>query len=295
LYGLLVEPVRAWLPAPGARLTIIPAGPLMRLPFAALTAPSGRYLVEDYAITYAPAGAFIDAVDGRPPAAAGEDGRGFLFVADPRLPAPGKGERALPALPGAREEVGAIVRLLPRGSSTVLEGDQASKRAVTALMPAARLLHFATHGVVNDRAPLDSYLALARPAQADGDGRLTAQELYGLRLHADLAVLSSCRSAGGQVSGEGIAALARAFLSAGVPSVVASVWDVPDQPANRLFPELYRAWLRDGSPARALRTAQLRLIADLRAGKVAVRTVAGDVPLSESPALWAGFIVIGGR
>ncbi len=293
LYRSLIEPVRQWLPAPGSQLTIIPSGPLMRLPFAALTAASGRYLIEEYAIGYVPAGAFLDAGAARP-ATPPADSR-FLFVADPRLPSPGKGERALPPLPGARDEVRAIARLVPAAMTTVLSGEQANEAAITRLMPNASVLHFATHGVVNDRAPLDSYLALGQSNQEASNGRLTAQELYGLHLSAGLVVLSSCRSAGGLVAGEGISALARAFLSAGVPSVVASVWDVPDQPANRLFPVLYSSWLRHQSPAQALRTAQLRLISDLRAGRVSVHTVAGDVRLIESPILWAGFIVMGGR
>jgi CHAT domain-containing protein/tetratricopeptide (TPR) repeat protein len=293
LYRSLIEPVRRWLPAPGGHLTIIPEGPLMRLPFAALATAAGRYLIEDYSLSYAPAGAMLDATAGRPVAPPAE--RRFLFVADPRLPPPAKGERALPPLPGALEEVRAIARLAPVSMTTVLANEKATKPVVIGMMPGASVLHFATHGVVNDRAPLDSYLALGPPEPPVADGRLTAQELYGLHLRADLVVLSSCRSAGGEVTGEGIAALARAFLSAGVPAVVASVWDVPDQPSNRLFPVLYTAWLGGGSPARALRAAQLRLIADLRAGKVGVTTVAGEVRLTESPALWAGFIVIGGR
>jgi CHAT domain-containing protein len=293
LYRSLIEPVRQWLPAPGGHLTIIPEGPLMRLPFAALATAGGRYLIEDYSLSYAPAGAFLDAGAGRPVAPPAE--RRFLFVADPRLPPPARGESALPPLPGARAEVRAITRLVPASMTTVLANEKASKPAVTGRMPDASVLHFATHGIVNDRAPLDSYLALGLPEPPVGDGRLTAQELYGLHLRADLVVLSSCRSAGGQVTGEGISALARAFLSAGVPAVVASVWDVPDQPSNRLFPVLYTSWLHGASPARALRAAQLRLIADLRAGKVGVATVAGEVRLTETPSLWAGFIVIGGR
>jgi CHAT domain-containing protein len=262
----------------------------MRLPFAALVGPSGRYLVEDYSIAYVPAGALLDFTSSIPHPAPGR--RRFLLVADPTLAPPLKGESPLPLLPGARDEVRAIATLAPSGATVVLEGPRADEKAVSAAMREASVLHFATHGITNDQVPLDSYLALGRPA-AGGDGRLTAQEIYGFTLNADLVVLSSCRSAGGTPTGEGIAALARAFFYAGAPSIVASVWDVPDQPANRLFTPLYAAWLRDGSPADALRAAQLKLIADLRAGRVRVRTAAGEVVLPESPILWAGFVVLG--
>ena len=290
LHRLLIEPVRAALPSPGGRLTIVPHGPLMRLPFAALVGPDGRYLVEDYSIAYVPAGALLDFTSGR--VSAKRNRQQYLLVADPTLAPPRKGESPLPPLPGARDEVRAIARLVPAGAAIVLEGPRADEQAVLAAMRDPSVLHFATHGVANDQAPLDSYLALGRPA-AGGDGRLTAQEIYGLTLNADLVVLSACRSAGGTPTGEGIAALARAFFYAGASSIVASVWDVPDQPANRLFAPLYAAWLRDGSPADALRAAQLKLIADLRAGRVRVRTAAGEVVLPESPILWAGFVVLG--
>jgi CHAT domain-containing protein/tetratricopeptide (TPR) repeat protein len=292
LYRALVEPVRGWLPQPGGQLTIIPDGSLMRLPFAALTAANGRYLIEDYALNYVPAGAFLNAGAGRVPVPAA--GRRYLFVADPRLPAPSGSQRPLPPLPGARDEVLAISRMLPASKATVVAGGEATKAAVIGMMAGATVLHFATHGVIDDAVPLDSYLALGAAAPPHDNGRLTAQELYALHLSADLVVLSACRSAGGEVRGEGISALARAFLSAGVPAVIASVWDVPDRPANLLVPALYRSWLRNPSAARALRVAQLRLIADLRGGRVTVHTVAGDVRLSESPTLWAGFVVIGG-
>ena len=131
-----------------------------------------------------------------------------------------------------------------------------------------------------DNQPLDSYLALACPAGAQRTGRLTAQEIYGLDLHADLVVLSSCRSGGGKVTGE-ISALTRGFFYAGAPSIVASHWDVPDQPAARLLSDFYAEWLRGRSRIDALRTAQLRLLSDLRVGSVILRTPAGEFALEE--------------
>jgi len=102
------------------------------------------------------------------------------------------------------------------------------------------------------------------------DGFLTAAEIYDLQLHADLVVLSACRSAAGGVAGDAIATFTRAFLYAGTASLISSVWDVADEPTNRLVPAFYRAWLGGADKAAALRSAQLQLLADLRGGRVRV-------------------------
>jgi CHAT domain-containing protein len=122
---------------------------------------------------------------------------------------------------------------------------------------------------------------------------LTAEEIYKLDLDAGLVVLSACRSGDGPVTGDGIATFARAFMSAGTPSLVVSLWGVADQPTNRMLPEFYRAWLGGQSRARALRTAQLHLLRDLRANSVRVETPLGVVPIREDPVFWAGFSLIG--
>lgn len=288
---VVIEPVRNLLPPAGGRLTIVPHESLMRLPFAALVGPDGRYLLEGYTLHYAPAGALLDA--SLAPPAAGASSRTFLFVADPAVPPPGAGDPPLGPLPGALDEVHAIERLLPAGAATVLEGVEADRNRVETAMVRASVVHFATHGVVDDADPLDSYLALARSASSGGVSRLTAQDVFGLRLKADLVVLGACQSAGGKVSGEGISALVRAFFFAGARSIVASVWDVPDAPASRLLPAFYESWLAGRPAADAMRAAQLRLLADLRAGRVRMKTPVGEVTLPESPALWAGFIVLG--
>ena len=95
------------------------------------------------------------------------------------------------------------------------------------------------------------------------------------------------------MTGDGIATFARAFIYAGTPSLVASLWDVADEPTNRLLPDFYRSWLAGASKARALRTAQLRLLRDLRANTVRVRPPAGVVAIPEHPVFWAGFALIG--
>jgi CHAT domain-containing protein len=175
-----------------------------------------------------------------------------------------------------------------------LNGVAATEASVREQAPARSILHFAAHTVVRDDDPFASYLALSRSSgAADADGVLTAQEVYGLKLPADLVVLSACRFASGTVAGDGIATFARAFMYAGAASLVASVWDVADEPSNRLLPAFYRAWLGGATKAAALRQAQLRLLADLRLGRVRVTTPVGPVPVPEHPVFWAGFTLFG--
>jgi CHAT domain-containing protein len=165
---------------------------------------------------------------------------------------------------------------------------------VRSLSGASRVLHFATHGVVWDDRPFESFLALAQgTGEAGDDGRLTTEEIYGLDLNADLVVLSACRTAGGSVTGDGIVGLTRAFFYAGTPSVVATLWDLPDESARRMVPRFYRSWRETGDKAGALRTAQLSLLSALRARRVSIDTPAGRFTLPEHPALWANLALIG--
>ena len=293
LYDLLIAPVRAFLPrAPGSRLTIVPHGPLFLVSFAALRDARGRYLVEDYAVHYAPSAAVLQmtALKARRPV--GLTGR-RVFVADPGPFAEDAGRR-LPPLPGTRREVRTSAGRLPGGDNVVLTGSDATEANVRRLAPGAGLLHFATHGIVRDDAPLESFLALRRGTVSGGDdGRLTVQDIYGLDLQASLVVLSACRTGLGQLSSDGIAGLTRAFFYAGAPSVVATLWDVADEPTFRLVSSFYSRLARAPDKARALRAAQLSMLRALRTGQMQVATATGPVTLPEHPVLWAGFVLVG--
>lgn len=291
LYDRLIKPVRAALPrTPGALLTIIPHGPLGAVAFAGLQDGRGRYLLEDYTLHYAPSGTALQFTAAK---RRGDSRTGsILLVADPAPPRLSNLDRPLPRLPGARAEGRAIAGLVPAARLARFEGNAAHESAVRTASAGKAVLHFATHAIVRDDDPFSSFLALA-PVEPDGDGLLTAQEIYRLRLDADLVVLSACRTAGGRVTGDGIATFARAFIYAGAPSIVASLWDVADEPTNRLIPLFYRSWLGGASKARALRTAQLRLLDELRRGALRIETPAGLVSLPEHPLFWAGFSLIG--
>ena len=125
------------------------------------------------------------------------------------------------------------------------------------------------------------------------DGRLTASEIYALPLTADLVVLSACRSASGKISSDGIADLSRAFIAAGAPSVVASLWEAADATTAILMKAFYRAYAAGEPKDRALRQAQLHLLRELRAGHVTVDVNGTRATLPEHPMFWAGFVLQG--
>jgi CHAT domain-containing protein len=309
LYQLLIEPIRARLPRDdGSLLTVIPHGPLFLLSFAALQNPAGEYLVERHAIHYAPAGVVLQLAE-RHKLAPHPDAAQYLLVADPRTPPLLPGGRPLPPLPGTQREIRHVAELMPAARVTALVGAKATEDQVRRMAGRRSVIHFATHGVIRIDEPMESFLALdvpARgatggrrsPARADAtaeenDGRLTVREIYDIDLNADLVVMSACRTGMGKVSGDGVAGLARAFLYAGTPSVVATLWDVADEPAALLMPAFYRSLRHAPDKARALRTAQLRLLKELRAGRVKVSSASGAAALREHPVLWAGFVLVG--
>lgn len=292
LYELLIAPIRPALPAGGGALvTVVPHGPLLNLSFAALKDRRGRYLLEDYTLHYVPAAAVLGFTGGRaqPAARSGP----ALIVADPQLPSRSALHAPLQRLPGARDEGRTIAGMLPPARRTMLQDSAATESGVRLAVAHKPILHFATHAVLRDDDAFASFLALAAPKGDTDDGRLTAAEIYRLELNADLVVLSACKSGNGMVTGDGIATFARAFIYAGTPSLVVSLWDVADEPSNRLVPAFYRSWLNGATKASALRSAQLRLLRDLRAKAVEVRTPAGPVLVPEHPVFWAGFALIG--
>jgi CHAT domain-containing protein/tetratricopeptide (TPR) repeat protein len=332
LHDLLIAPIREHLPkSADALVTIVPQGPLSQLSFAALQDEQGRYLLERHTLHYTPAVGVLAYTDRRQEerrrqtGSGGRDNAGnaaALLVGDPGDLPGGIDGAPLAALPWARREVTEVAALL--GShATVLTDARASEEEVRGHLAGQSLLHFATHGIVREDETLESFLALRgdRPAAAaatdapaastataaiagapsasDSDGRLTADEVYELKLDADLVVLSACSSALGPTGTEGVIGFTRAFLYAGAASVIATSWNVPDASSYELMHRFYRARRDTPAPARALRAAQLSTLAALRQGKVTV-TAPGDltgrgttVALPDHPLFWAGFIVVG--
>jgi CHAT domain-containing protein len=300
LHQVLIQPIRNWLPAkPGATLTIVPHGPLFLLSFAALLDETGRYLVERYTLHYTPSVAALQLSERKKLGLTGRSPE-YLLIADPAgLPSQPNG-KPLPSLPGSRKEVSAIAQLLHSRGVTTLVGAEAQEERIRDVSSDKTIIHIATHGVVRNDSPLDSFLALGRGPSTDSqaaadsrDGRLTVQEIYDLRLRSDLVVLSACRTASGRISGDGLIGLTRAFFYAGTPSVIATLWDVADEPTHLLLPAFYRNLNRFQDKGKALRAAQLQLLSALRGGQMKIATATDTYILPEHPAFWASFILLG--
>jgi CHAT domain-containing protein len=135
-------------------------------------------------------------------------------------------------------------------------------------------VHLATHGLFDDIQGLNSGIALT-PSGKD-DGLLTASQILDLKLNAELVVLSACDTGRGRISGDGVIGLSRSFISAGVPSVLVSLWSVPDAPTALLMTEFYQNLQKGYDKAQALRQAMLTTMKN-----------------NPNPVAWAAFTLIG--
>lgn len=181
-------------------------------------------------------------------------------------------------LPGTQVEANAIRALYPE--ATLLTGASAQEAELVKQLPNFRYLHFATHGLFSDAAPLQSAIVLAQPPpDSPDDGFLTAREIYDLNLNADMAVLSACETARGEVKvGEGVVGLTWALFAAGVPTQVVSQWKVSDASTPELMAAFYSNLKAGQSKGSALRNAALKMMRD---GKHA------------HPYHWAAFVCFG--
>jgi CHAT domain-containing protein/tetratricopeptide (TPR) repeat protein len=189
----------------------------------------------------------------------------------------------IPRLPSSRQEAEAIISLTPWRSGFQAMGFEASRAtAMTTDLSDYRIVHFATHGLLNNEHPELSGIVLSlfdEKGQAQ-EGFLRLHDIYNLKLPVDLVVLSACNTGlGKDVRGEGLIGLTRGFMYAGASSVVASLWKVDDEATGELMRLFYGYMLRDGlSPAAALRKAQVTMSHQKR---------------WQSPYYWAGFVIQG--
>ncbi|MEP7274013.1 MAG: CHAT domain-containing tetratricopeptide repeat protein, partial [Acidobacteriota bacterium] len=164
----------------------------------------------------------------------------------------------------SRQEAEAITGLLPLSERLQALDFAADRQLVlSGKLGEYRILHFATHGLLNNKTPALSGLVLSLVDEygQPRNGFLRLHEIYNLKLNADLVVLSGCQTALGQeISGEGLIGLTRGFMYAGAPRVVASLWKVNDQATANLMKLFYKRMLNDGMrPAAALRAAQIAM------------------------------------
>jgi CHAT domain-containing protein len=194
---------------------------------------------------------------------------------------------ALGPLPRSADEAKAIARGEPP-----LLGEQATVPRVRArlaetLRKRTRAVHFACHGLVDDAYP--SLCALALTATVNDDGLLKVHEILGLDLSTDLVTLSACSTGrGSEIRGEGLFSVARAFMAAGSPRVLASLWKVDDDASAAFMRAFHRAYAAGATATEALRSTQLAM----RKGEV--RPDEGPAPASfREPKAWAAWVLWG--
>jgi CHAT domain-containing protein len=262
LYQQLIAPIAAALPSdPRDRVVFIPQGELFQVPFPALQRPDGSYLVQHHTPLTAPSIQVLGLLPPQPVPPL--QSATALVIGNPVMPqvwSPQQGRNlALAPLPGAQQEAEAIAALL---NVVPLLGDDATEARVKRDIPTADIVHFATHGLleygqVEDSGVKDLPGAIAL-APGDGeDGLLTAQEMLNLTLQANLVVLSACDTGRGRITGDGVIGLSRSLMTAGVPSVVVSLWAIPDAPTATLMTQFYESLAAGDDKAQALRQGML--------------------------------------
>lgn len=309
LSELILKPVEKLLGSRPGPLLIVADGALQYIPFAVLPIPStGAPLATRHVIVSLPSASVLAVMrrelNDRPPAS-----RALAVFADPvfqpdddrlspgldkagrlRLSQKTSSQRGdgidpftLRRLKNSRTEAETIAALLPPDQVFKRLDFAASRDAVVnSQLNHFRNVHFATHGVLESHHPELSKLVLSLYNQKGNrqDGFLRLNDIYNLRLGADLVVLSACQTAlGKEIRGEGLVGLTRGFMHAGASRVLASLWSVDDQATAELMGNFYRGMLRDKlSPAEALRKAQLEM---------------AKKPRYKSPHFWAGFSLQG--
>jgi CHAT domain-containing protein len=291
LYDLLIAPIADLLPTdPEQSVVFMPQEELFLVPFAALKAPDGQYLIENHTVLTSPSiqvfGLATEAKAARVRANGGATAtRNPLIVGNPTMPSVtflSEGgsfqDVRLSPLPGAQREAEAISGFL---QTPALLGSEATKAAVQQRMAGADVIHLATHGLLEYGDPQQTgtrdfpgAIALA-PGSSD-DGLLTAAEILQMDLQANLAILSACDTGRGRITGDGVVGLSRAFVAAGVPSIIVSLWAVDDAATADLMVAFYDHWQQSGDKAQALRQAMLTTMAQ-----------------HPDPRLWSAFTLIG--
>jgi len=314
----LVAPVLETLAGAG-RVLIVPDGPLWLVPFHALLVDEKTYLADLAPITYTPSATVL--VQGRRLRQPSAATRGLLALGDPDFSLPAGEHRGSympirgPSFAAARDAPeGALFRRLPFSgvevarigdllapTADVRQGKLATEGCVRREGPSHRILHLASHALVDPDYPLDAAVILSRTAggSTDDDGLLKASEICGLDLRAcDLVTLSACETAKGALNvGEGgIESLAYAFLTSGAASVLCTQWSVGDESTAALMLRFYTHYRSGDSKDEALSKAMREIRTGVDAsGKLLELPppFTGWNSAWSQPLHWAPFILVG--
>ncbi|MDN5201769.1 CHAT domain-containing protein [Fulvivirgaceae bacterium BMA10] len=291
LYQLILAPVTDHIRS--KKITLLPDGPLWKLNFdLLLTGQSDSddhrkspYVLREYAISYAYSAQLLlseseRATYSKPKhevlAFSFQEGDNHEFENHVALNT--LRDVDTEDLPGSRAEIWSISQIF---DGDYYYGAQAAEEKFKSLADGYRILHLALHGEVNESHPMNSRLFFTRDSSAVEDGYLHAYELYNMNLNADLAVLSACNTAQGQlVSGEGIMSLGRAFMYAGCKSLLTTQWEVSDATTPDIMKYFYHNLKEGYSKSEALQQAKLQYLSEAD-------------NLSSHPFYWGSFAILG--
>lgn len=292
LYKILIEPVEKYMIS--NKVIIVPDEILSYLPFdILLRSKSGQnindyrnlnYLIKNYIISYSYSATLL----------LGEPFKNKIrtnnrvFALAPSYPnTPSDNQlfrtrqrylECLYPLPGAKEEVALITRLL---NGFMLTDSLANEKSFKQYAPDYGILHLAMHTIIDNRNPMYSKLVFTQLSSGPDEGLLNTYELYNMQLNAKMVVLSACRSGDGILQkGEGIISLARGFLYAGCPSIVMTLWNVEDRTGLQIMQQLYIQLKKGRSKDKALQESKLKFLATAP-------------PHKTHPYYWAGYLQIG--
>jgi len=240
-------------------LAIVPDGALWTVPFHALIAADGRYLIDHHAVFYAHSLSLLHQASLLQATASPR----LLALGNPTIAGEARSKAksafrdiSLGPLVAAEAEVRSLALMYPREERNVYVRESASETLFKNEAPDSSVIHLAAHALIDDRSPMYSAIVLSAKANAD-DGLLEAREVAALSLNAGLAVLSACQTARGRVrSGEGVMGLNWSFFAAGCPTTVVSQWNAESEATAALMIELHRRLRAGDTTAEALRAAQ---------------------------------------
>ncbi|MHB8093587.1 MAG: CHAT domain-containing protein [Candidatus Aminicenantales bacterium] len=295
---LFDELVRPGLSEGIKKLIIIPDDILSLLPFETLVMdnPKERWLIQNYAIAYVPSLSSLRELDVRKRVKGTGSRKDLLAFGDPYYGVNEENTRLQSSdifqdfysssavnfyrLKYSGLEIQKIASLFKTSRAKIFQREEATEdRIKSEDLSDYRIVHLATHGLIDDKKPARSSVILALDRDPAEDGFLQMREIFNLRLNADMVVLSACQTGLGQfIRGEGIEGLSRAFFYAGASSVLMSLWAVNDEATYQLMERLYHHLRSSDPPITALRKAKLEMI---------------DSEVLSHPYYWAGFIIHG--
>lgn len=287
LYNLLLAPAARQIVGKN-RLIISPDSALWELPFQALIDGQNKYVIETAAVSYAPSLSVLAEITKRQNTQSAEST--LLAFGNPAFKTtvltgeksarPVLMNNTFADLPEAEKQVAALSALYGAKQSQIFTGAKATETEFKKSAANFKILHLATHSVLDDASPLYSYILLAN--DAGEDGRLEAREIMQMNLRANLVVLSACETARGRIGqGEGLVGLSWSFFAAGSPTTVASLWKVESASTTETMLGFYRQMRKNPKPVSKVEALRQSTLALLKNEQYA------------HPFYWAAFVVIG--